>query len=270
MFAKQINQRLYNNQNRAYTKNCQNRSSSAIESKKPLLITSGSGESDSKKKNDRTDRDRSKGYGKGKKAYVVDEDEDNEETNPQSYYQKDEDEEVDYYDPEDDEEDFTEEDPTANMVVSSPVPPSFHCRSCGEAFKSNNKLHKHIRMGCSQAYQASEASFPEAVSSGISKSKALVRTSNSKMRTKDIPVTKSSKMSSETPKPMPGLLPKDNILLPEDVIPLIRSPVDPKALGAGYGFRGFQYATVSYSLTEKATPILGCTDSGCSVLRCHQ
>ena len=261
MFTKQTNQRPYGNQNRAYTNNYQNRSSPAIESKKPLLITSGSSESDSKKKNDRTDRDRSKGYGKGKKAYVVDEDD--EETEPQSYYQKDEDEDVDYYDPEDDEEDLAEEDPTVNMVVSSPaVPPSIPCRSCGEAFESNSKLHKHLRKGCSQAYQVTEAS------SGISNSKALVRTSKSKalVRTKDIPIPKSSKTSSKIFKSMPGLLSKDNVPLPEDIIPLIRSPVDPSmTLGTGYGFRGYQYAIVSYSLLENGTPISGCTDSGCGI-----
>ena len=282
MFMNQANQRRpfnNSNQNRTYSNSYQNRSSGNIEGKKPLQITSGSNESDSKKK-DRSDRpkDRSRGYDKGKKAYVVDEDQEEEDT--LGYYNKDEDEEVDYFDPDAYEEDVTSEgEPAANMAVttssrklskdnseiSSPEA-SFHCRSCGNAFKSNNQLHKHLRAGCSSyAFQVSETSS----------SKALVKVG---------PVLRSHTKSLNTPKPLisspknsipVSKSPKDSTPVTtstpiaassKDSIPVVKSSVDPNAsLGTGYGFRGFQYATTTYSIGEDGDHGSGCLDSGCGI-----
>lgn len=228
---------------RAYS-NYQNRnqSSTTIEGKKPLQITSGSNTSDSKKKerSDRPDRDRpdrSKGYNKGRKAYVVDEEDEEEE--PRGYYQQDEDEDIDYYDPEaEDDDEGSDVAPTANLAL--PIPPSFRCRSCGVSFESNNRLHRHIRNGChSHAYKLSEAvSRDSAASSGDS------------LRVNPAKSTMSVLESSS----------------PRASIPIIKSSVDPNmTLGTGYGFRGFQYATASYALTEDGPSESGCLDTGCGI-----
>lgn len=102
-----------------------------------------------KKKNDQSDQERAecpKHFNKGKKTYVVDEKKDKKK--PREYYQKDENEEVDYYDPDAfiEDKDIIKDDQTVNMTVSSTTL-TFCCCFCGETFESNNKLHKHFWNG---------------------------------------------------------------------------------------------------------------------------
>lgn len=116
--------------------------------KKPLQITSGSGpsKSDLKKKNDQSDQERAecpKHFNKDKKTYVVDEEKDKKK--PREYYQEDENEKIDYYDPDAfiEDKDIIKDDQTVNMTVFSTTL-TFCCCFCRETFKSNNKLHKHF------------------------------------------------------------------------------------------------------------------------------
>ena len=169
-------------------------------------------------------KDKDKGKGRGKQqAYVADqEEEDNVE--------------VDYYDPEntyeeDDEDESDEsftEDPSANLaepeVLYSPphFPRSHRCRMCKTTFDSNNKLHRHVRAGCTN---------PILPHTGMKETSPLA-SQKARSTTRKRSLSSGDAMS----------------------VTVIESKVDPnKDIGTGFGFRGWRYATTKVSLWEKSS-----------------
>lgn len=184
-------------------------------SKVRLQITSGN-ESDSKK---------------GKKPF---------KTKSHAYMADDDEEEVDYYEPSNEEDqleseanhgdqdsssDQSEEGPFVGLtdpVMSSPSK-SAQCKKCKTAFPSNNKLHTHIRDKC-----------PGRPRQDINLA------------------TQGAATGSETESEAPGT-----------ELPILSSKVDPsQELGTGFGFRGYQYAMASLSLTKDGPGRPGCLDTG--------
>ena len=190
-------------------------------SKVPLQITSGNG-SDSKKD-------------KYKKSF---------KQKNHAYMAEDDEREVDYYEPSNDEEandnHDSEQDPDVNhggedtsessdqegpfVGMSDPVLTKSErvCKKCRTRFSSNNKLHAHIRGQCLGRPSLETAAY--------------------------------NSSSKE---------PKTKVHIHDQQLPVIPSAVDPSQdLGTGFGFRGYQYATAQFTLTETGTEQSGCLDTG--------
>ena len=245
MFAGQANQSRpwYQNQSRSYSNKSQPNRPTSSEGKKPLQITSGNpAATDPRREGSypaKDDCSNGRKYSKEKKAYVVDEDEEEETGNePPGYYQENENDNINYFDPDQyDEPGSAEEEVSANIVTIPTATP--YCRRCGKSFNFNNKLHRHLRQNCSEPAQAYEA-------------------------TASIPVRATLDISE--PKPIRAMVSSFVSTSSAKQIPVIKSTVDAaKTLGTGYGFRGFQYATASYVLHEDGTPTSGCLDTGCGI-----
>lgn len=256
---------------RIYDKQYQNRLSDGSKPA-PLQITEGN-KSDSRKpytKNYKSkDYSKDKDKGKGRQQAYVAEEEDghNEDID---YYDPDQD-----YDEDDDSESISSDDATANMTSESDAdividetsvnlvtfPQSHKCRSCGGIFDSNNKLHKHLRRGCSVPHTSTKTELPTKPKSKFERLGPVV------MATSVVTTpTVSSTIRNTTRNPIRN------------------STVDPgKDSGTGYGFRGWRYATANLSLWEEPSSSpnkgiaskspseeRGCLDTGAGITICDE
>ena len=109
----------------------------------------------------------------------------------------------------------------ANLAITAPmstksIPRSHRCRTCRAVFDSNNKLHRHIRTGCS----------------------AILHTN--------------LKGTSFKPLPALALTASEEVSVMTADVDIVYSTVDPnKDIGTGYGFRGYKYAQTDVSLWEE-------------------
>lgn len=161
---------------------------------------------------------------------------------PRRYYQKNENEKIDYYDLDIFEKNggSTEKNLTVNLAISI-TPIFFRCRDCGEIFESNNKFHKHFRI----KFHHNQFSY------------------------------KRSKTVFETPMLPPNGNFENNIkffikkilsVQTSSSISIIRLSIDPNLIfDIEYSFRKFQYATVFYALTENGSHESGCLNTGCEI-----
>ena len=260
-------------------------------SRQPLRLTGPSGSAGKTQSSTKpvADRDASKNdtqrpKGRGAKAYAVDEsDEEHEqeegvEETPQDNYYADED--LDYYEPRDDDA----EDYFAATSAITEDAPAVQCRRCCQVFESNNQLHRHLGNSGKgrSSMTATCPGFPANVDAFPVTTRAAKKTPKSVTVSVTPNVSESTRATDAPKSTIPSDAPRspdlgDSSTSSSDASTTSTNgtPVNPRVVkstsdskqevGTGHAFRKYHYAMAAAQLNLDCEPETICLDSGCGV-----